>query len=103
MLVLTTLFYNSVFHTPMPKMGSCILAGLFVTFLSKIIIQSFVDVVFHSTDGLLYCYVLEAESGKGVSELSEDLMEIHAVIQDSKSDAESAELAPVKPAEATYG
>jgi hypothetical protein len=61
---------------------ACVCAGLFVCFVAKLVIQFFVDVVFHSTDGLLYCLVLDQEAGNPVPE---DMQEIFDVIQESKA------------------
>jgi len=96
-LVLITLFHTWIFQS---KQWSCIFAGFFVTCVAKIVLQWFVDVVFHATDGLLYCYVLEAESGCPVSE---DMQEIHDIIQDSKGEAGQEEEQPIKSAEGAEG
>lgn len=102
-LVLLTLFWEAItLGTPMPKYVACIFVGLFISFVSKIVIQFFVDVVFHATDGLLYCYVLDQEAGNPVSE---DMKEIHDIVQDSKSGntIETEELQPIKPNEGGEG
>jgi len=95
-LVIVTMFWEGLSRAAMPKEVSCVLAGLFITFLSKIVFQWFVDVVFHATDGLLYCYVVDQMSGK---QISEDMKEIHGIIQDSKGDLEAAEEKPIKATE----
>lgn len=65
------------------KPVTCCFAGVFVACVAKIVVQFFVEVCFHATDGLLYCYVLDAESGKPISD---DMKAIHDAIQEAKGD-----------------
>lgn len=69
---------------------SCYLASLFVGAMCMMILQFFVDMVFYSTDGLVYCYVLAAESGHDLAK--GDMQEFHELIQDVK--AQNAETEP---------
>jgi len=72
------------------KEVSVIFASLFVASICMMMLQFFVDIVFYSSDGLIYCYVLAAESGQDVA--SGEMREFHEIIQDVK--AQNAESEP---------
>jgi hypothetical protein len=74
---------------------ACQVAGIFMGCVCMLVLQFFVDIVFHSTDGLIYSYVLQAEAGQPVDK--GDLKELHDLIQEVK--VLSSEAEPVKPDE----
>lgn len=59
-----------------------VLASLFVGCVCMMVLQFFVDIVFYSTDGLIYCYVIAAETGEDFS--TGELAEFHELIQSVK-------------------
>lgn len=58
------------------KALSTAFAGFFAGAVAVLVLRFFVDIVFHSIDGLLYAYALEAETGTAGVGLSDDFRDL---------------------------
>lgn len=74
------------------KTVNAALAGVFVGCVAALVLRFFVDIIFHSIDGLLYAFALEAETGRPATALSEEFRKMIEEVkqQDQKKEQQAA-------------